>query len=66
VCQNNCEARKVKAVSTGPVLTLGDEIGELAYDETYCYLGFPESGGVDHVKCKETISTEFLRRLKVV
>ena len=45
---------------------IGDEIGELAYDETYLYLGFPESGGVDHAKCKETISAEMLRRLKLV
>ena len=51
---------------TGPVLTIGDEIGELAYDETYRYLGFPESGGVDHAKCKEAISAELLKRLKVV
>ena len=53
-------------MSTGPVLTIGDEIGELAYDETYRYLGFPESGSVDHAKCKEAISAELLRRLKVV
>ena len=44
---------------------IGDEIGELAYGETYLYLGFPESGGVNHAKCKEIISAEMLRRLKI-
>jgi len=51
---------------TGPVLTVGGKIGELTYDETYRYLGFPESGGIVHAKCKEAISTEFLKRLKLV
>ena len=36
--------KQAKPISTGPVLTIGDEIGELAYGETYRYLGFPESG----------------------
>ena len=58
--------KRGKSMSTGPIMTIGDEIGELAYDETYHYLGFPKSGGIDHTKCKEVISTEFLRRLKVV
>jgi len=39
-----------KSMSTGPIITICDEIGELAYDETYRYLGFPESGGIDHTK----------------
>lgn len=55
-----------KPVSTGPILTIGDEIGELSYGETYRYLGFAESGGVDHSKCKDIISAEFLRQLKLV
>jgi len=55
-----------KPVSTGPMLTIGDEISELSYDKTYRYLRFPESGGVDHSKCKDIILAEFLRRLKLV
>ena len=31
--------KRGKPVSTGPVLTIGNEISELAYDETYHYLG---------------------------
>ena len=33
--------KRGKPVSTGPVVTLGDEIRELSYDESYRYLGFP-------------------------
>ena len=55
--------KRGKPVSTGPVITIGEEIGELAYNATYRYLGFPESGGVDHAKCKEVISAELSRRL---
>ena len=55
-----------KPVSTGPVVTLGDEIRELSYDETYCYLGFPECGGIDYAQAKSKITEEFLRCLKVV
>lgn len=58
--------KRGKPVSTGPILTIGDEIGELSCGETYRYLGFVESGGVDHSKCKDIISAEFLRRLKLV
>ena len=66
---NKCaklSVKRGKLVSTGPVLTIGDEISELAYGETYRYLGFPEAGGVDHAKCKQTISAEFQRRLRLV
>ena len=59
--QINCEERKVSHV-----LTIGDEIGELAYDETYRYLFFPESAGDDHAKCKEAISAELLRSYRVM
>ena len=58
--------KRGKPMTTGPVLMIEDEIGELAYGETYHYLGFPESAGVDHAKRKETISAEMLRRLKLV
>jgi len=56
---NKCAKLTVKQgkpVSTGPVITIGEEIDELAYHATYRYLGFPES--VDHAKCKEVISAE--------
>jgi len=52
--------KRGKPVSTGPVLTLGDEICELSYDETYRYL---ECGGIDYGQAKSKITEEFLRRL---
>ena len=58
--------KRGKPVSTGPILTIGDEIGELSYGETYRYLGFPKSKRVHHSKCKDIISAEFLRQLKLV
>lgn len=36
--------REGRLASTGPVFSLSDEIGESAYGQTYCYLGFPETG----------------------
>ena len=45
--------KRGKPVSTGPMLTIGDEISKLSYDETYRYLGFSEYGVVDHSKCKD-------------
>ena len=40
----------------------GDEIGELSYGQTYRYLGFSETGNVDHDRCKELITVEVCRR----
>ena len=45
-------ARRGKLTLTGPLVTLGDEIAELNYSETYRYLGFPEAGGIDHTTIK--------------
>ena len=53
-------------ISSGPILTTGDEVGELGYSETYHCLGFPEAGGIGLAKCKQTISAEIQKRLRLV
>jgi len=58
--------KRGKPMSMWPVVTLGDEICELSYNETYRYLGFPEYGGIDHGQSKSRITDEFLRCLRIV
>ena len=58
--------RDGKPVVAGPVFTLGDEIGELTYGQTYRYLGFPESGGIHHDGCKDVITGNLHRRFQLV
>ena len=40
------------------MFSLGDEIEELSYGQTYCYLGFPEASSIDHDTFKEAIIGE--------
>ena len=51
---------------SGPIMSHGDEIGELSYGQTYCYLGFPETGSVDHGTYKELITAEVRRRSQLI
>ena len=55
-----------RPVLSGPIMSHGDEIGELSYGQTYCYLGFPETGSVDHDTYKELITAEIRRRSQLI
>ena len=57
--------REGRPSSTGPVFSL-DAIGELSYGQTYRYLGFPETGGVDHDACKAAITGELRNRFQMI
>jgi len=59
-------AKRGKLTVMGSLSTLGDEICELNYGETYRYTGFPEAGGIDHSSSKIVITDELLIHLKLV
>ena len=58
--------RDGRPVVAGPVFTLGDEVGELTDGQTYHYLGFPDTGGIQHDECKDVITGELRRRFQLV
>jgi len=58
--------KRGKCTLSGTLSSLGDEIEELDYGETYRYLGFPETGGIDHDVSKSIITSEFHRRVKLI
>ena len=58
--------KRGKLTLTGPLPTLGIEISELDYGQTYRYLGFPEAGGIDHTTKKSIITSKLHRCLKLI
>ena len=59
--------KRGKVAQTRPVPVMDSlEIPELDVFGVYCYLGFPEVGGIDHQRCKAAALAEVERRLRLV